>query len=136
MTAGSRKRAYRKGRLLAEQAGALVRIALLEAATLAIGVRRAEDRGIALAGPLLRIAEGRIALPGSVRVALVLDLTGVGFAGSLGLSELIMLDHEAATYGQEVRVVVGRNYPLQRAVASAGLEGSFPIFGSMDDALA
>jgi anti-sigma B factor antagonist len=86
-----------------------------------------EGQLLGAAGTVLRERSGR---------PLVLDLTGVGFAGSLGLSELIMLDHEAATYGQEVRVVVGRNYPLQRAVASAGLEGSFPIFGSMDDALA
>jgi hypothetical protein len=52
-----------------------------------------------------------------------------------GFSELIMLGHEAASYRQEVRLVVGRNNPLQRAMASASLERSFPILGSMDDAL-
>ena len=43
--------------------------------------------------------------------------------------------HPHASCRQEVRIVVGRNNPLQRAMASAGLELSFPIFGSMDDAL-
>ena len=85
-----------------------------------------EGQLLGAAWAVLRERSGRL---------LVLDLTGVGFVGSLGLSELIMLDHEAATYGQEVRIVAGHNYPLQRAVASAGLEGSFPIFGSLDDAL-
>ena len=85
-----------------------------------------EGQLLGAAGTVLRERSGR---------PLVLDLTGVGFAGSLGLSELIMLDHEAAACRQEVRIVVGRNYPLQRAVASAGVEGSLTIFGSMDDAL-
>src|ERR1044071_8509250 len=65
------KRAYEKGGLLAEQAGALVRIALLEAATLAVGVRRAEDRRIALAEALRRIADAAVALIRRVRIALL-----------------------------------------------------------------
>ena len=92
------------------------------------------DLSLATEGQLLRAA-GTVLRERSGR-PLVLDLTGVGFAGSIGLSELIMLDHEATTYRQEVRIVVGRNYPLHRAVASAGVEESLTIFGSMDDALA
>jgi hypothetical protein len=69
-----------------------------------------EGQLLGAAWAVLRERSGRL---------LVLDLTGVGFVGSLGLSELIMLGHEAASYRQEVRIVVGRNNPLQRAMASA-----------------
>ena len=61
----------------------------------------------------------------------VLDLSSVGFIGSIGFSELLMICHEAASCDQEVRMVAGGNRRLRHLFR---LLGPLRIYDSVDAA--
>jgi anti-anti-sigma factor len=81
-----------------------------------------EDKMLAAARDVLRERDG---LP------LVLDLSGLAYVGSTGFSELLMIRHEATTYGQELRIVTGSNRWLRRLLGSLGPLQSYDL---VDDA--
>jgi len=70
-----------------------------------------EGKLLAAAWAVLRERGGR---------PLVLDLSGLAFVGSVGFSELLMIDHEATTHGQELRMVTGGNQRLRILLGSLG----------------
>ena len=85
-----------------------------------------EGQLLAAVSPVLRELSGR---------PLVLDLSGVDFAASVGLSDLIMIDHDATSNGHSVRIVVGDNRRVRKLLAMVGLDHRLRIVDSLDDAL-
>jgi|SRR5690242_9420393 len=61
----------------------------------------------------------------------VIDLSGLCFIDSHGLSELVMISHEATSCDQEVRVVAAGNRRLRSMLR---VVGQLPIYDSIDDA--
>ncbi|MFL6122182.1 STAS domain-containing protein [Actinophytocola sp.] len=65
---------------------------------------------------------------------LVLDLTGVEFLASAGLSELIKHSQRCATIGSRL-IVVAAHRPVLRAMEVTGLTDTIAVVASVDDAL-
>src|SRR5262245_28180259 len=93
-------------------------------------------------GELDMAVEGRLfaaavtVLQEHARHALVLDMSGLGFMASIGISELIMIQYEAVTCRRRLRIIVGGNRQLQRVLAAVGLDRRLPICASIEEALA
>ena len=66
--------------------------------------------------------------------ALVLDLTGVGFCGSGGITELLVAASEAHVSGVPFAIAADRR-PVLRPVRLLGLEQVLPIHRNVDAAL-
>jgi len=62
----------------------------------------------------------------------VVDLTGVTFLDSAGLTTLIEVNQRA----QSLRVVVGSNRPVIRPIQLTGLDGVLALYSSLEEALA
>jgi anti-sigma B factor antagonist len=58
---------------------------------------------------------------------LILDLSGLDFLGVAGLSLLVRAKLQAEHHGTELRIVIGDNRPVRRALAAAGLQHSLPL---------
>lgn len=65
----------------------------------------------------------------------VVDLTGVTFLGSVGLSLLVEQDRRCRDAGGLLRVVTG-NRLVARAIAMTGLSETLTLFDTLDDAMA
>ncbi|EOD66043.1 STAS domain-containing protein [Amycolatopsis vancoresmycina] len=66
--------------------------------------------------------------------ALVLDLTGVGFCGSGGITELLVAASEAHVSGVPFAIAADRR-PVLRPIRVLGLDHVLPIHGSVAAAL-
>lgn len=88
---------------------------------------------------VLTVPRLREVLAESVRSAeadtLVLDLTEVGFLGSLGLRALVEIAAEAEANGKGLRVVVDSQRPVVRPIMLSGLDRELDLYDSLDDAL-
>jgi anti-anti-sigma factor len=65
---------------------------------------------------------------------LVLDLSGVGFIDSIGLSALVDIHLKASGADREVRLVLG-NGATRRPIEISGLDQIFTIHDTLDSAL-
>ncbi|MBE8519228.1 STAS domain-containing protein [Amycolatopsis sp. H6(2020)] len=86
-----------------------------------------------LTTPLL--ADAVTAALASCPARLVIDLTGVRFLSSTGLSVLVQADRAAAGTGTEVRIVVPEQGQLRRTFTATGLHELLSVFPSRTDAL-
>lgn len=66
---------------------------------------------------------------------LVVDMSETAFCDSTGLHQLVRAHKRAIAAGGEVRLVIGTPTVL-RLFAIVGIDGFFPIFNSLDDAVA
>ena len=67
--------------------------------------------------------------------AYVVDLTGVTFFGSTGLSVLLEAAQQAQRQGQLLRVIVGTNAVVTRPIEVTGLDQVLALRDSVHDAL-
>lgn len=68
--------------------------------------------------------------------ALVVDLTGVSFLGSHGLTALSVAALEARERREPLRLVVDENRPVIRSLEIAGLDHLLALFYTVEEALA
>jgi anti-sigma B factor antagonist len=78
----------------------------------------------------LAAAETELPPPGP----LVLNLTGVTFLASVGLSVLVACHDRCQETGVELRIVTG-NRTVARSILMTGLSDMLPIFGTLADAM-
>jgi anti-sigma B factor antagonist len=97
------------------------------------GVRVVEAAGEVdlVTAPALRTALTN-ALDESPGGPCVVDLTGVTFLDSAGLTTLIEVNQRA----HSLRVVVGSNRPVIRPIQLTGLDGVLALYGTLEEALA
>jgi len=102
-----------------------------------------EDRGavVSAAGeidlvsaPKLRAALAELEARPEPPAFVIVDLTGVTFLGSVGLSLLVEHDRRYRDAGGGLRVVTG-NRLVARAIAMTGLSGTLTLFDTLDDAV-
>lgn len=67
---------------------------------------------------------------------LVIDLTGVGFMGSIGMAVLAEADQAASASGQRLRVVVSERQAAFRSITMSGMADRLSMFYDLDDAIA
>jgi anti-sigma B factor antagonist len=96
-----------------------------------VRVVEAEGEVDLVTAPALRTALTN-ALDESSEGPCVLDLTGVTFLDSAGLTTLIEVNQRA----QSLRVVVGSNRPVIRPIQLTGLDGVLALYSSLEEALA
>jgi anti-sigma B factor antagonist len=65
----------------------------------------------------------------------VIDLSGVGFLGSAGLSELVAAQHTATRNGTAMRLAGGDGPAVRRPLEVTGLMRVFELYDSVDAAL-
>lgn len=68
-------------------------------------------------------------------VALVLDLTAVGFLGSAGLQALVDATRAAQQRREPLRIVVDHNRPVIRPIEITGLDDMLALYTTLDQAL-
>jgi anti-sigma B factor antagonist len=97
------------------------------------GVRVVEAAGEVdlVTAPALRTALTN-ALDESPGGLCVVDLTGVTFLDSAGLTTLIEVNQRA----HSLRVVVGSNRPVIRPIQLTGLDGVLALYSTLEEALA
>lgn len=71
----------------------------------------------------------------SVIDMLVLDLSGVAFLGTAGLSVLARAHLQAEHHGAALRVVTGQSHPVTRALAVAGLHRKLSLWPTVEVAV-
>jgi anti-sigma B factor antagonist len=77
----------------------------------------------------------RLSVHTAPSAALVVDLTGVTFIGSAGLSTLLAEQLRRAEHDGEL-VVVANERPVRRAITRVGLSDAITMTASLADALA
>lgn len=65
----------------------------------------------------------------------VLDLTGVTFLNSPGLTVLLQATHHAAALREPLRIVVDANRPVIRPIEVTGLDDELALYHTIDEAL-
>ncbi|HKS47054.1 MAG TPA: STAS domain-containing protein [Amycolatopsis sp.] len=68
--------------------------------------------------------------------ACVLDLTGVTFLGSPGLTTLLEAANHAEELGEPLRIVVDATRPVIRPIEMTGLDHILSLYHAVEDALA
>ncbi|TCO45350.1 STAS domain-containing protein [Actinocrispum wychmicini] len=67
--------------------------------------------------------------------AVVIDLSDVGFMGSLGLAVLVQANHQAQDRGMGFYLVTSSNTAIARLLEITGLTNSFQVAASVQQAL-
>lgn len=75
------------------------------------------------------------AIARSARVV-VADLSATTFCDSAGVRALLVMTHQAADSGTELRVVVQEHGAVQRVIDHMGLDRLLPVYLTLDAALA
>ena len=69
-------------------------------------------------------------------LALVIDLSDVGYVDSAGLNLMFALGDELRTRQQRLALVVSDGSPIARMFSLTGLDTAVPTYGTLDAALA
>lgn len=77
-----------------------------------------------------------VALDEAADGACVVDLTGVTYLGSAGLTALVDATREAAARQEPLRIVVDANRPVIRPIEITGLDQVLNLYHSVEEALA
>jgi anti-sigma B factor antagonist len=104
------------------------RVAVTEAAAV---VSTPAEIDASNAGLLRQVIEAAV----RERPVVVVDLAGNEFCDSSAILALVMGRKQAETAGSEVRLVMG-GPAVRRIFKSTGVDGVFPVFATLPDALA